>query len=79
MSRWSSGEVVPQRLNKQRLVEPAYVAEAVTEILPPEEANLWMSPPTASWATTPPQRESGRGGYQDVLDLVDAVADGVVV
>ena len=34
IARWSAGEVVPQRLNKQRLLELAYVADAVTEVAP---------------------------------------------
>ena len=31
VARWTSGQVVPQRLNKQRLIELAYVADALAE------------------------------------------------
>lgn len=79
VSRWSSGEVVPQRLNKQRLVELAYVAEAVTEVLPPEEANLWMFTPNRLLGHDTPAARIKAGAYKDVLDLIDAVADGVVM
>ena len=34
VARWTSGQVVPQRLNKQRLIELAYVADALAEVLP---------------------------------------------
>lgn len=40
--QWRRGS---QRLNKQRLVELAYVADALTEVLPAEAANLWMFTP----------------------------------
>ncbi len=79
VSRWSSGEVVPQRLNKQRLVELAYVAEAVMEVLPSEEANLWMFTPNRLLGHDTPADRIKAGGYKDVLDLIDAVADGVVM
>ena len=46
VASWQSSEVVPQRLNKQRPIESAYVAEAVTEVLNPEDANIWMFTPS---------------------------------
>jgi hypothetical protein len=45
VARWVAGDVVPQRLNKERLLELAYVAEAVTEVLPADHANVWMFSP----------------------------------
>ncbi len=36
---------VPQRLNKQRLAELAYVADALAEVLPRDQANVWMFSP----------------------------------
>jgi hypothetical protein len=44
VARWTTGQVVPQRLNKQRLIELAYVADAVTEVLPRDQANVWNYP-----------------------------------
>ncbi len=79
VARWSSGEVVPQRLNKQRLVELAYVADALTEVLPAEEANLWMFTPNRLLGHDSPAARIRAGGYRDVLNLIDAIADGVVV
>ena len=37
--------MVPQRLNKQRLIELAYVADALAEVLPRDQANVWMFSP----------------------------------
>jgi uncharacterized protein (DUF2384 family) len=79
VSRWSSGEVVPQRLNKQRLVELAYVAEAVTQVLPRDHANLWMFTPNRMLGHETPAARIREGGYKDVIDLIEALADGVVV
>lgn len=79
VSRWSNGEVVPQRLNKQRLIELAYVAEAVTQVLPREHANLWMFTPNRMLGHETPAGRIRAGQYKDVLDLIEALADGVVV
>lgn len=79
VARWSSGDVVPQRLNKQRLVELAYVADAVSTILPREEANLWMFTPNRLLEHDTPAQRIHDGGYRDVLDVIEAIASGVVV
>ena len=59
VSRWARHEAVPQRLSRQRLIELAYVAEAVGEVMRPSDANLWLITRTGSWPTTP--RPSGFG------------------
>ena len=79
VSRWSAGEVVPQRLNRQRLVELAYVAEAATEVMPREAANEWMFTPNRMLAHDTPASRIHDGGYKDVMDLIEAIADGVVM
>ena len=79
VSRWSAGEVVPQRLNRQRLVELAYVAQAATEILPPDAANEWMFTPNKMLGHDTPAARIHDGGYKDVMDLIEAIADGVVM
>lgn len=79
VARWAHGEVVPQRLNKQRLIELAYVAEAVTTVLPAEEANLWMLSPNRLLGHDSPATCIKQGRFKDVLDLIEALADGVVV
>ena len=79
VSRWSAGEVVPQRLNRQRLVELAYVAAAATEILPADAANDWMFTPNKMLAHDTPADRIHAGGYKDVMDLIEAIADGVVM
>lgn len=79
VARWQSGEVVPQPLNKQRLIELAYVAQALQELLEPAEANLWMFTPNRALAHDTPADRIRSGEYKAVLDLIDAIADGVVM
>jgi len=79
VSRWSSGDVVPQRLNKQRLVELAYVADALTEVLPPDYANMWIFSPNQALDHESPAERIRAGAFKDVLDLIEALADGVVM
>jgi len=79
VSRWSRGEVVPQRLNKQRLIELAYVADAVTAVIPTDKVNLWMFTPNKLLDHDSPADRIRTGGYRDVLGLIEAIADGIVV
>ncbi|AMC64197.1 transcriptional regulator [Mycobacterium tuberculosis variant africanum] len=51
VARWTAGQVVPQRLNKQRLIELAYVADALAEVLPRDQANVWMFRRIGYWNT----------------------------
>ena len=79
VARWQSGDVVPQRLNRQRLIELAYVAEAVTAVLPRDEANLWIFTPSRALGHDTPADRIKSGDYRTVLSLIEAIADGVVV
>jgi len=79
IARWSAGKAAPQRLTKQRLLELAYVAEAVAEVIPRERANAWMLTPNRLLDHDSPASRIHLGGYKDVLDLIEALADGVVV
>lgn len=79
VARWANGEVVPQRLNKQRLIELAYVAEAVAHIIPPDQTNLWMFTPNRMLSHDTPAARVHDGDYKSVLDLIEAIADGIVI
>lgn len=79
VARWANGEVVPQRLNKQRLIELAYVADAVADVIPADQINLWMFTPNRMLDHDTPATRVHDGDYKSVLDLIEAIADGVVV
>jgi transcriptional regulator with XRE-family HTH domain len=79
ISRWVAGTVAPQRTSKLRLIELAYVAEALSEILPRDHANLWMLSPNRLLEHDSPADRVHAGRYKDVLNLIEALADGIVV
>ena len=79
VARWTSGQVVPQRLNKQRLIELTYVADALAEVLPRDQANVWMFSPNRLLAHAKPADLVRDGEYQRVLALIDAMAEGIFV
>lgn len=78
VNRWHSGEAAPQRTARQRLIELAYVAEALAEIMKPEDANLWIFTPNRLLDHDSPADRIGRGDYRSVLRLIEALAEGVV-
>ena len=79
VARWTAGKVVPQKLNKQRLLELAYVADALAEVLPRDHANVWMFSPKRGGEHRKPADLVRDGEYQRVLALIDAMAEGVFV
>ena len=79
VARWSAGDVVPQKLNKQRLLDLSYVAEALSEVLPREHANVWMFTPNRMLEHERPADLVRIGEYKKVLDAIEAMADGVFV
>ncbi len=79
VSRWVAGDVVPQKLNKQRLLELAYVADVVAEVIPADQVNLWLFSPQRLLQHDTPADRIRTGDYKAVLDLIDALADGIVV
>jgi hypothetical protein len=79
VSRWAGQEAVPQRLSRQRLIELAYVAEAVREVMQPKDANLWLMSPNRLLDHDSPADRIRAGDYRSVLGLLDALADGIVV
>jgi uncharacterized protein (DUF2384 family) len=76
VTRWAAGEVVPRRLNKQRLLEFAYVAEALTAVLPRDHANVWLLTPHRRLDHEKPADLIQQGRYREVLNLIEATAAG---
>lgn len=80
VARWVAGEASPQQSAKERLLELAYVAEQLVEVLglSPEDANLWIFAPNRLLGGGKPSELIGGGEYRRVLDLIEALADGIV-
>ncbi|MFN0095799.1 MAG: antitoxin Xre/MbcA/ParS toxin-binding domain-containing protein [Dehalococcoidia bacterium] len=79
VSRWVSGASTPQRLPKERLLQLDAVAEMLKGVLRPEVANLWLSRPNKLLDWDTPAERIAKGGFRDVLSLIEALADGVSV
>lgn len=75
--RWVLGEVVPQKLNKERLLDLAYIADALAEVLPRDHANVWMFSPNRMLDHARPADLVRDGQFKRVLDAIEAMADGV--
>lgn len=79
VSRWASGDTTPQRLPKERLLQLDAVAEVLGGVLRPEAANIWLSSPNRLLDWDTPAERISRGGFRDVLALIEALAEGIVV
>lgn len=79
VSRWGSDDALPQRHSRQRLIELAYVADAVGEVMQPQDANLWLMSPNKLLGHDSPADKIRSGDYRSVLALIEALADGIVV
>ena len=79
VARYLSGQAVPQPLTKQRLLELAYVADQLGEVLKPEDANLWIHSPNRLLDHATPAERINAGDFRTVLALIEALADGIAV
>ncbi|MEX2228198.1 MAG: antitoxin Xre/MbcA/ParS toxin-binding domain-containing protein [Dehalococcoidia bacterium] len=79
VSRWWSGQSVPQRSKQQRLLELTYVLDAVSTVLDPEDAHMWFFSPNRLLDHDSPADRIRAGDFRSVLALIEALADGVFV
>jgi transcriptional regulator with XRE-family HTH domain len=79
VQRWSSGESSPQKLSKQRLLELVAVAEVLSSVIKPEDANLWIFSPNPLLGFDTPAERIKSGDFKTVLALIEALADGISV
>lgn len=79
VGRWHKGTATPQKEARQRLLELAYVAEALSRVMRPEDANLWIFSPNSLLEHEAPADRIQRGDYKSIIALIEAMAEGVVV
>lgn len=78
VSRWGTGQAIPQREARQRLLELAYVAEELAKVIEPGERNLWLFSPNRLLDHDTPAERIAKGDFRSVLALIEALADGIV-
>ena len=79
VSRWATGDVSPHSATKQRLLELGYIAEQLSRVMQPQDANLWLFAPNRLLKGEPPADLIRQGEFRKVLGLIEALAEGVVV
>ncbi len=79
VSRWERGDAAPQPGSRQRLIELAYVVEALAGVLKAGERSLWLFTPNRMLDHDSPAERIADGDYRSVMELIEALADGVVV
>jgi hypothetical protein len=78
VSRWKTGESVPQKLTRKRLLELGYVGDQLSKVLRPEDANLWIFSRNELLGNDTPAERIERGDFESVLAVIEALAEGVV-
>ncbi len=79
VARWSAGVAAPQKLTRQRLLELVFIGEQLSRVLRAQDANLWIFSPNRLLQGDSPADRIRKGDYRTVLDLIEALADGIAV
>jgi len=79
VARWAAGANVPRGVTRERLLELATVAQRLAKAMKRDAAAAWLYEPNPLLSNMRPIDLVGQGRYQEVLDLVDAIAEGVYV
>jgi transcriptional regulator with XRE-family HTH domain len=78
VARWVAGASLPQRHTRDRVLELVYVADQLSKVMKKEAANLWLFTPNPLLGHEKPADRIKRGDFQSVLNLIEALADGVI-
>jgi uncharacterized protein (DUF2384 family) len=79
VARWFAETTVPQRSQRERLLEVIAALERLSGTLRPEAAHDWLLAPNPLLAYDKPIDLLGAGEFRRVLGAIDALADGVFV
>lgn len=79
VARWAAGDNAPRGVSRQRLLDLAAVSQQVSKVMTPEAAAAWLHEPNAELGNMRPLDLIEQGRAREVLDLIEAIADGVVV
>jgi len=77
VSRWNQGRAFPQPEPEQRLLELGYIVEQLAELYKPDEARLWLLSPQKLFQGQKPVDLIRNGRFQEVLNVVHQLQEGV--
>ncbi len=63
---------------RRRLLELVYVSDQLSKVLRPDDANLWIFSRNSLLDGDTPAERIERGDFSSVLDVIEALAEGVV-
>jgi putative toxin-antitoxin system antitoxin component (TIGR02293 family) len=78
VQRWSSRAASPRKGSEERLLELAVVLDRAAEVLPEEDARLWIRSPIADLGWRKPLDVISEGNFRDVIDALEAFSEGVI-
>ena len=79
VARWASGANMPRGVTRQRLLELAAVSQQLAKVMTPDSASAWLYEPNPLLNNNRPVDLVAQGRFQEVLDLIDAIGEGVFV
>lgn len=77
--RWATGEISPRGPLRDRLLELAAVSQRLSKVMKPQAATAWLFTPNPLLRNRRPSDLISEGEYQEVLNAIDAIAEGVFV
>jgi putative toxin-antitoxin system antitoxin component (TIGR02293 family) len=79
VARWASGANMPRGVTRERLLELATISQQLAKVMRPDAAAAWLFEPNPLLKNNRPVDLVAQGRFQEVLDLIDAVGEGVFV
>lgn len=79
VSRWIQAEVEPRAESRRRLLEVLAVLEHLSGVLKPQAAHDWLFSPNGMLDHHKPIELLAAGEFRRVLEMIDAIAEGVYV
>lgn len=79
VARWKAQEAAPRRDAEERLLELRAVVDLARKVMRDDAARFWMRSPNPDLGYEKPLDLIAAGCYQQVIDLLLALAEGVTV
>jgi putative toxin-antitoxin system antitoxin component (TIGR02293 family) len=76
VQRWNSGQAMRRKDTEERALELASVLELAAQVMPEQEARLWLRKPNADLAWRKPLDVVKESGYREVIDALLALTEG---
>lgn len=77
--RWRHGDASPTAERIHRLYELTVVSDLLSQVMEPDAGAAWLQRSNQFLDGESPAERIARGGYRDVLGLIQALGEGVVV